>query len=291
MKSGKAIGTIFGIALAFSFVLAGCETGTSPTANADPKTIIITRFPGSDYSGKAAVLTLHPSLTSKNVTAVGRVEIIGNRLTIPLYTDENFETRWEGTGEYNILLMIANITTGVIEKVFLYSDVVPNYYGTNVPKYSITESISTVDFLEFYDITEWAKENGIIQTANADPKTIIITNFSGSGYSGKVAMLTLHPSFEFDEITAIGGVLINGNRLTIPLCTDENLETRWNGSGEYYVLLMIGNTAGVIEKVFLYSDVVPGTNVPKYSITEPVSTIQFWEFYDITEWAIENGLL
>jgi hypothetical protein len=294
MKSGKTIGIIFAIAIVFSFVFAGCETGTSPTANADPKNIIITGFPRSDYSGKAAMITLHSSSNVEEATAVGYVSIPinGTGLTIPLYNDENLETRWNGSGEYYVLLMIGNIE-GDIEKAFVYSDDKPNAGWTNVPAYSITELVSTISFNDFHDITDWAKENGAIPTIKVDPKTIIITGFNGSAYNNKFASIALL-SPENGKMAAIGFGLISGNKSTIPLYIDENLETMWKGSGEYYVLLMIANDKGDIEKAFVYSDREPNyswTNVPAYSITESESTILFSEFYDITEWAKENDLI
>jgi hypothetical protein len=139
----------------------GNGSGPTPPANSDPKTITITGFPGSAYSGKAAAITLHASLMTEEVTAIGAVRITGNSLNISLYTDESFATRWKGTGDYYVLLMIGN-ATGEIEKVFIYSEEEPNYYGTNVPTYSITESESTILYSEFQDITEWAIANGLI---------------------------------------------------------------------------------------------------------------------------------
>jgi hypothetical protein len=167
MKSGKTIGTIFGIAIVFSFVLAGCETGTgtSPTVNTDPKTINITGFPGSTYSGSVAMLTLLHSLTSQEVTAVGGDQITGNSLSLPLYINEYFTARWKGSGEYIVFLTIGKligIDDVVIEKMFIYSDEEPNDLGNNIPKYPVTEPVSAIPFGMFYDITEWAIENGLL---------------------------------------------------------------------------------------------------------------------------------
>jgi hypothetical protein len=164
MKSEKTIGTIFGIAIVFSFVFAGCETGTSSTVNTDPKTINITGFPGSTYSGSVAMLTLLPSLTSQEVTAVGGDQITGNSLSLPLHTDVNFTARWKGSGEYIVFLTIGKLigTDVVIEKMFIYSDEEPNDLGNNIPKYPVTEPVSAIPFGMFYDITEWAIENGLL---------------------------------------------------------------------------------------------------------------------------------
>jgi hypothetical protein len=157
MKRKMYFAAILGMALMAGMFLAGCENSVTPTANADPKTIIITEFSGSSYSGKVAVITLHSSLGNEKVAAVGGVQITSNRLTLSLYTDENFTTRWRGSGGYYILFMIGN--SAGIEKVFIYSDEEPSHSGNNVPRYSITESVSTISFSEFYDITEMAKEN------------------------------------------------------------------------------------------------------------------------------------
>jgi hypothetical protein len=298
MKSGKAIGIVFGITLIFSFVFAGCETGTTPTANTGSKTVIIADFPGSSNSGNYASISLHSTYAFTEITALGVVPIRSNRLTVPLYIGTDDEIRWDGSGEYYVLLMIQN-DEWEIEKVFIYSYEEPNDFLTNVPMYSFTERVSTIYFDEFYDITEWAwaEEDGTVPTPttpNADSKTIVITGFPGSSYSGKGAAVTLHSSFDVDEITAIGAVPVTGNRLVIPLYTDEYSETEWKGTGDYFVLFMIGNYEGIIERVFIYSDEVPndyGTNVPMYSITERESTIPFSEFLDITNWAVENGIL
>jgi hypothetical protein len=287
MKSGKTIKTAVGVILAVGFVFAGCETGMGPTANTDSKTILITGFPVSSYSGKSAVLTLHHSVTDDKAIAVGVVPQINNaKLTLPLYINEYFEARWKGSGEYYVVLTI--LTGQTIEKMLVYSPgVEPNDFGTNIPRYSITERESTISFSGFKDITRWLGENGADPTTDTDSKTILITGFPVSSYSGKSAVLTLHHSVTSDEAIAVGVVpQINGARLTFPLYTNEHLEARWKGSGEYYVVLTI-LTGQTIEKMLVYSPGVEpnnfGTNIPRYSITERESTISFSGFKDITD--------
>jgi hypothetical protein len=138
-------------------------------------------------------------------------------------------------------------------------------------------------------------DNGTTSDANppAVPKTIVVTGFPVSSHSGKVAVITLLPSLIREEVAAVGGAPISSSRLTIPLKTDETLSTDWRGSGEYIVLLMVGDPDGTINQVFIYSEGRPVTgdtiNFPKYSITEAASTISFGSFYDITALAKAKG--
>jgi hypothetical protein len=45
------------------------------------------------------------------------------------------------------------VTSTVVEKMWLYSDVMPNYTGSNVPKVSITNTVTTIPFTDFIDVT------------------------------------------------------------------------------------------------------------------------------------------
>jgi hypothetical protein len=141
--------------------LAGTWTRESSTANTDPKTINITGFPENTYhSSEIAVIMLSPSFASlvrEEVTAVGGVPISDTDLRFPLYTSitqDGYGPRWNGTGDFIIMLGIATPPKGNVEKMFLYSDVRPNELGTNVPKYRITDTDSTIAFTDFIDITD-----------------------------------------------------------------------------------------------------------------------------------------
>ncbi|MDR2785798.1 MAG: hypothetical protein LBB83_07790, partial [Treponema sp.] len=62
--------------------------------------------------------------------------------------------------------------------------------------------------------------------------------------------------------------------------------TRWNGTGDYIVVLGIADSEGEVEKMFFYSNGAQinsnSTDVPRYSITETTSSIAYNLFYDMT---------
>jgi hypothetical protein len=140
--------------------LAGTWTKQSLSENTGQKTIIISGFPGSAYSGKIAVIMFSPSfesLAAEEVTAVGGGQISGTTLTLPLYTSitaSGFGPSWNGTGDFIVMLAVTT-STGDVEKMFLYSDVMPNDTGSNVPRYHITDTVSTIPFTDFIDVSDY----------------------------------------------------------------------------------------------------------------------------------------
>jgi hypothetical protein len=136
----------------------------------------------------------------------------------------------------------------------------------------------------------WTKQTGG-GTGNANQKTIIVTDFPESNHKGEVAMVLLFPSVtnfeEREDPTAIGGVKVDGATLTFSLCRDVDLTTRWNGTGDYIIILALTSTGEKIEEMFIYSngeEIDPDSpDAPMYSITETTSTIPFDKFWDVTE--------
>jgi hypothetical protein len=161
--------------------------------------------------------------------------------------------------------------------------------------------ISNLDNYNYTSLAgSWTKQTGggtgngtdTPPTGNTASKTITVTGFPGSIYSGKFAGIMLSPSvtsLASEEITAIGGVLVTGTSLTFSLYDYANSTTRWNGTGNYIIGLGISNSAGDVEKMFFYSNGAqinsPSDllNVPEYSITETTSSIPFNKFYDVTD--------
>jgi hypothetical protein len=146
------------LALGFCLLFSGCVLYPKDSFSTDPKSIIITGFPGNEYSGKVAVIMLSPSFESfaaEEVSAVGGAPVSGATLDLPLYTsisDEGYGPMWDGTGDFFVML---GVTSTVVEKMWLYSDVMPNYTGSNVPKFSITDTVSTIPFTDFVDVTDY----------------------------------------------------------------------------------------------------------------------------------------
>jgi hypothetical protein len=138
----------------YTFLAGSWKRESSNTA---AKTIVITGFSGNTaYNGKAAVIMLFPSVLSieneEEPAAIGGIKITGgSTLTIPLKTDKNLTTNWSGTGDFVIILTITDGT--YIEKWFIYSDVMPDALWTNVLKYGVTETTSSIPFSKFKDIT------------------------------------------------------------------------------------------------------------------------------------------
>jgi hypothetical protein len=269
MKRKRYFTAILGLILTAGMFLAGCDLTTNPSK----------KGPGSSNGGEL-----------DGTWKYGSYEI-----TID---GDNYVMKYSGTnyGKGTITYSVANSTfTFQSTHEWTGSAWSPNTRDRTNGKLTYgggnTLTISNLDNYTFLAGT-WTRQSS--PTGNTDNKTINITDFPRSAYSGKVAVITLHPSLMTEEVTAVGVISINSNTLNIPLYTDESLKTRWKGTGDYYVLLMIGNSGGKIENVFIFSREEPdyfGTNVPKYSITKPESTIPYSELLDITEWAIENDLM
>jgi hypothetical protein len=144
----------------YTFLTGTWIRQSSSTGNTDPKTIKITGFLGSAYSGKIAVIMLSPSLdsiASEDATAVGVVPVSGATLSFPLFSDVDMTARWNGTGDFIIVLGVidaSDIEDMEMEKMFIYSKVLPNYTGSNVSKYRITDTVSTIPFTDFYDVAD-----------------------------------------------------------------------------------------------------------------------------------------
>jgi drug/metabolite transporter superfamily protein YnfA len=148
-------------ALGFCLLFSGCVLYPNDGFSTDPKSIIITGFPGSSYSGRVAAIMLSPSfesLAAEKVTARGGMQVFGaTTLNFSLFTDENMTSKWNGTGDFIVMLGVSTLT-GNVEKMWLYSDVTPNYTGANVPKFSITDTVSTIPFTDFIDVTDYLSD-------------------------------------------------------------------------------------------------------------------------------------
>jgi hypothetical protein len=125
MKRKRRFVVLLGMALAAGLFLAGCDLTTNPsnkgksgdgsgTGNTESKVIRITGFRetayfnGAVYNGRLAMVTLHPSTVSESIVAGGMTMLETTDsvdLTFDLY-DPDFETRWTGTGEYIVVLMV-----------------------------------------------------------------------------------------------------------------------------------------------------------------------------------------
>jgi hypothetical protein len=135
------------------------------------------------------------------------------------------------------------------------------------------------------------------ETPPPTEKSIIITGL-GNTYKGKAAVIMLASSLETfleeePEVDAIGGIVVSGSTLTLPLYTsisESGYGPRWKGTGDFIIMLGFATQTptGEVEpdKMFLYSDVVPynEADILKYRITDAVSTIPFTEFLDVTDY-------
>jgi hypothetical protein len=165
---------ILGGMLLCALVLAGCDQPTNPSnqqTSSNSKTIKITGFPLEQYKDKILVIVLMTA-SGQNIDdaepeAVGGVQISGTTLTIPLYTDftdTGFGPSWKGSGSYCIMFAIERVYGTQddphveIEKVFVYSDGSTVDEDSEVKVYHITNTVSSIPFDKFYDVTDWAQK-------------------------------------------------------------------------------------------------------------------------------------
>jgi hypothetical protein len=280
MKKKIYFAAILGMALTAGLFLAGCDNlTTSPNNNKDNS--------GTEYSG---VLNGTWKYGNYEITIDGGSYVMKSggvnygKGTIT-YSIANSTFTFQSTYEWAGSKWSPNNSDRVNGKL--------TYNGGN------TLTISNLDNYQFLAGT-WTKQSS--STSNTDSKTIIITGFPGSIYSGKLAALTLHSPATADQVTAIGVAQISGSQLSIPLytsITDSGLGPSWKGTGSYFILLMVSTSDSSnieIEKVFIYSSTPIELEdledtFPTYPITEKTSTIPFSKFYDVTEWVIDEGLL
>ena len=144
MKKRFIVAGLFSVLFIFVLLLAACDNSTGRSFGGVAKTIKINNFPGYSYNGKMAMLTLHSSLTSTKITAVGALMVSGSpsTLTFSLKTDEYLNNNWTGSGNYYLMISIFNTVTEKLEKVFLY----------NSGLYSINQPTSTISFDLFANV-------------------------------------------------------------------------------------------------------------------------------------------
>jgi len=106
----------------------------------------------------------------------------------------------------------------------------------------------------------------------SEPKTLVITGITG--YSGDVLVdISSNAKNLTGSMVAVGGAAISGGSVTVPLVTAKDESKRWNGSGEYYIVLVFHSNGNVI---YFYSQ--GGMSALKYNFSDATSTIPFNQF-------------
>jgi hypothetical protein len=278
MQKKGYLAAIFGVVLTAGLFLAGCDLTTNPGNNSNPSTGNSGELDGTWKKGIYEIIIDDDSYVMKsNETNYGKGTIT--------YSVANSTFTFRSTHAWNGSSWVSytETTSGKL-----------TYNGGN------TLTISNLDNYEYSSLAgTWTKQSP--STGNTDPKTIVITGFPGSTYSGRFAMVMLSPSFlsiAEEEMTAMGIIQVSGTSLSFPLYRDSDMTARWNGTGDNVILLGIVDivfnpsteeiTSMKLVKMFVYSPgVTPNStwsNIPKYNITEKTSSIPFNNnFYDITD--------
>lgn len=123
---------------------------------------------------------------------------------------------------------------------------------------------------------------------NANQKRIVITGIDRRAYNGmSIGALILESLDPAVDPVAFGGIKISGiGNVVLPLKSDNQLALDWNGSGEFYIVLLLpdSNAKGSGIKELIYTNGIKpdqyGANIPKYHIIEASSKIAFNQFYD-----------
>jgi hypothetical protein len=286
MKSKRNFAVILGMVLTAGVFLAGCVLTTDPNNTGNSNT---GNKSGSGTTSNSGVLDGTWKYESFEIIIDG----------------DSYTMKYAGTnyGRGTIIYSVDNSTfTFRSTHEWTGSSWSPARETTNgkLTYSGNTLTISTITNPDYtFLVGTWTRQtgggngNGTGPT-NTNPKTITITSFPVSAYRNQVAMVMLYSSFEDaanEEITAVGGVEVAGATLTFLLYRDENLTTRWNGTGDYIIVLVLadGPTEEDITGFYIYSNGAqinsPSDlfNVPMYSITETTSTIPFDKFYDVTD--------
>jgi len=113
------------------------------------------------------------------------------------------------------------------------------------------------------------------KSGDAVPKTLVVTGIDG--ISGDV-LVTIASNGQnlTGSMVAVGGAVINGNTLTVPLVIPGNESERWTGKGDYFIVLVFEDAGNAI---YFYAE--GGKSALKYKISEATTTIAFNQFCKI----------
>jgi hypothetical protein len=105
------------------------------------------------------------------------------------------------------------------------------------------------------------------------PKTLVVTGIEG--FSGEVLVTIASDGSNLTgSMAAIGGAVISGNRVSVPLVQPAREDRQWTGIGEYFIVLVFKQ--GNDNVIYFYSQ--GGMSALKYNITEAATTIAFNQF-------------
>ena len=103
------------------------------------------------------------------------------------------------------------------------------------------------------------------------PKTLIINGIDG--YSGDILVTVASTSSPASSMVAVGGAAVSGGSVTFPLVIPGREDTRWTGTGDYFVVLVFEQQNNAI---YFYSG--GGMSALRYTFTEATTTIPLSQF-------------
>jgi len=110
---------------------------------------------------------------------------------------------------------------------------------------------------------------------NGVPKTLVITEIEG--FSGDVLVTLASTSTPARSMVAVAGAAISNNNVTFPLVLPGREDTRWTGTGEYFVVLVFNQDGSDV--IYFYAH--GGMSALRYNFTEATTTIAFNQFRKI----------
>jgi hypothetical protein len=104
------------------------------------------------------------------------------------------------------------------------------------------------------------------------PKTLVVTGIEG--FSGDVLVTIASDGRNLTgSMVAVGGSVLSGSNLTVPLVQPGREDQRWTGTGEYFIVLVFSQGGNVI---YFYAQ--GGMSALRYNISEATTTIAFNQF-------------
>jgi predicted small secreted protein len=119
--------------------------------------------------------------------------------------------------------------------------------------------------------TSGGKKGGKSGASKGVAKTLVITEIGS--YSGDILVTVSSTATPAASMVAVGGAAVSGGSVTLPLVIPKKEDTRWTGTGDYFIVLVFENDNNA---VYFYS--AGGMSALRYSFSNATTTIPLSQF-------------
>jgi hypothetical protein len=265
---------MLGVLLVCGLVFIGCDNGTTPEENTDPKSLTITDIP---TSLDGIVVGVKPTSKNENDALVygygtdlssGTVTIqLKNKSASNGYDEE--EDDWTGVGGYYLFAWESSDGT-------FSGD--PDWYIEQKVNFQTAET--SIPWASVLTYTE--------------PKSLTITGISSSDLGGTngawIGLFEEIPQDSFPQFTAIGYGEISGSSVSVGLTvpndnTFVNSDNPWRGAGDYYVMIVPISGGEMQDGTLVFTNA--GNSPVKKTFSTTPTSFAIGEFKPISELSLQ----